>query len=213
MNDSPSHSGPTGQAEAEWAAIWESMPVEIQLTAFMLYSYPLALLRDAVICYHSNAMFAAVVSCRAAVESAGYVALTSVRVGPGTWGFDWPMNLGGNVRRVELQEVKEGLSTRNILPQELLERIELIQKHGNFVAHLAARKAEELHRIANSLPSTNHELFELWVRPEEVRADVDSAKDVLRELFTWSHNRPPVWEWGKLKIPRPDASKGGGVSN
>jgi hypothetical protein len=213
MNEAPIRSSPLWPAETEWFAFWQSIPSVVQVTAGMLYGYPSALLRDAIVSYHAAAMFAAEVSCRATVESAGFVALTSVRVGPGTWGFDWPLDLKGDVRWVEFREAKEGLSTRDILQQGLLERIELIQKHGNFVAHLAARKAAELHRIAKTPPSPGSSLSELWVAPAEVRSDVDTAKDVLRELFTWSHSRPPVWEWGKLKIPRPQAGEGDRLSD
>ena len=90
----------------------------------------------------------AVLGFRASIESAGYAALTRVRMRHGGYREDLPLTVGGRVRRVEFSEILQGMRDRK-LDAKLAEAASIVQLHGNAVAHETSRidqKSDQVRR-------------------------------------------------------------------
>jgi len=179
---------PLETAQQEYLDFWASISPNV-LPTLGIYVESMSLLRDVIVAAHAQAMGASMLACRATIESACYTALSSVRIGPGGYRFDWPVDLSGKVRRVEFEEVKDGVASRGILPPDLLRQVDEVQKHGNFIAHVATKNAAQLQKVVR-FPKQGEGWRRMWVTVEEVRAALDCAKAVLRTLMEWSNSQP-----------------------
>jgi hypothetical protein len=181
---------PTVGADQEWLSFWGTVPAATQATANLLYTHPIVLANDSLRAYHAGAVGAAAITCRATVESACFIALTSVRSQSPAWLFTYPLNLVGKFRRVHFEEILRAVEDRRLLPGNLVADARRIQTDGDFIAHIASKQADMLLRIARSPSKGVQDWMRLWLSPQEVWDDIQSALSILRVLFQWSHDQP-----------------------
>lgn len=180
---------PLRAAQKDWIAFWQAIPRE-SLGAVNLYSEATGLLRDAMISYRSGAIGAAAVTCRAVIEAAGYSALFSVRIGEAGWKYVFPLNPKGKFRKVEFEEVKKGIAKLGIISVRTMGQIGRVQEHGNFIAHLASKKAGEVLRVSKSRTRVALRPMRIWVTRREAATDIACARKVLLALMGWSCAQP-----------------------
>lgn len=141
----------------------------------------------------------AVLGCRAAIESAGYVMLTRRRHGPRGSVRALPLDLAGRVRRVDLAEIIAGL--RNVgLEPEVAAAAATVEFHGNAVAH-------EESRYDRTVDGIQRELFPDGARPKSKKdsyflvpihtptvgaatEDARTAARILAKIFRAMASRP-----------------------
>lgn len=179
---------PLDAAQVQWATFWKTIPPE-SLHAAFLYSEATGLLHDAIVSFHAGAIGAAAVTSRATIEAAGYSARWSTRIATAGWKYVFPLKGPRKIRRVEYEEVKREIAKLGVLPGKVLKQMDRVQKDGNFVAHLASKRAGELFRVARLAPKQAAPM-RIWVTRSEAAADIECAETVLRTLMAWSCGQP-----------------------
>jgi hypothetical protein len=174
-------------AEKRWSAFWATVPGD-SLGTVGLYSESTVLLRDAIFAYHAGAFGAAMIACRAAIESACFTALCAVPLASGGFKLDMPLNLSGDARPVEFGEITSAVRRRGILSSNLLSQVEEVKRLGNYIAHVASRQAADLLEFAKSPPPPGKNNIRVWVTASEVMAGIECAESVFRTLFAWSRD-------------------------
>jgi hypothetical protein len=177
-------------AQADWTAFLASIP-DASRPALILYGGPLSLLNDARIAYYASAHGASVVASRAALEAACFTALCAVRVDEQTFGYAWPLDLSGGFRKVQLREVLEAVRKRGMISEELRAPVrELVEEHGDYIAHLESKKAARTFSIGSVGNRLGEDWIRLWVSQDEAKKDIRTAERVMLELFAWSARQP-----------------------
>lgn len=184
--------GEGSEALDVWETFWTSLPHEAVPTLGMIYGSAIQLLSDAVRSFDAGAIRSAVLTCRAAVESACFMALVSFRVGHSMWGINLPRDLAGQYRFPEFTELKAGVVNRDILSSALVTELERIQRDGNSVAHMASRQTVSLVRFATTPAHQRDESFSLSVSREVALTDIRGAISIVRAIVTWSQERQVI---------------------
>jgi hypothetical protein len=130
----------------------------------------------------------AALGCRSAVESAGYLFLTTKMHVVGGWASDPPRSLNGEIRRILWQEIVDGLKAQGVLSAKQLRRLQPIKEHGDLIAHYAAKNDRAVDGFVKRLSAgklTKAELrdgMESGLSPIETLTDLQSAADILLTL-------------------------------
>lgn len=133
----PSSAVGVGSAELQWEQFIASLPIGDPVVQG-LYNGPLALLADAIRAYHAGAIGAAVISCRAAIESACYVVLTTIRHKPGSYSYVPPRDLSNDLRQVDFKESLKAVRDRGLLPDDLV-KYESSSRYAGTSSHISRR--------------------------------------------------------------------------
>jgi hypothetical protein len=138
------------------------------------------LLMQAAAAHDAGAFEASTLASRAAVEASCYEFLTR-KAWKGGFKIALPRDLAGSFRRVEFDEVRRGVVSREVISPPLVQALIRIQESGNFSAHLAARvdKAKEEHRRKYGR-KPHGGIFE-GVKPPETRTTEEQSLENLRD--------------------------------
>ena len=163
---------------------------------------------EAVAAFDARAEEGASLICRATMEAACYLFLTSK---PGKKGIreDFPLTLDGKVRQVQFEELRRAIGKRKILSQKQVAALSRIQKNGNLIAHLASQHATQIRAFEKEARRVNKEvlskkgltdeermriemkvrsILRFWLTAEEVLDDLTDAASILKALARHIHN-------------------------
>ena len=157
----------------------------------------LGMLNETIRAFDSGQYFAASVTCRATVESAGYLFLTRKEdlAHPGVVALEWPVTASGEVRRVEFDEILKALGNRGALSTDLLKKADAIRENGNFIAHFASRfdvEYDEWRKAASAAGGAGplRKLLYPYPTEAEVLSDIEAAWEIILGLSA-------AWAQGK----------------
>jgi hypothetical protein len=157
------------------------------------------LFSESALCFDSGAFEAVAILCRSTLESA-FLAFLSIEWHDNNFfNISYPTTLDGKPRRVEFEELENGINQRIDFPEEQKKAISRIQRDGNFVAHFASTKIKQRFKLSKDLKeweTSNEnvtaleriaEVTELyqsvrhWITRDEALADL---RDTLSILLT-----------------------------
>ena len=112
--------------------------------AFMLFG-------EAASCFDAGAFEAVAILCRSTLESAFLTFLSIEWLDNNFFNIVYPTALDGRPRRVEFEELENGINQRVDFPEEQKKAISRIQGEGNFVAHFASTKIKQRFKLSKDL--------------------------------------------------------------
>jgi|GEM_PF-2865860 len=159
-------------AKEIWDGLTEEMYEEFYVDAWPVIFESAFILEDATIAFDAGAHLAAEIACRASVELAGFVFLTSsFHKDGGPWRPVTPNYLDGSPRRVQFDEISRGLKARKFLSTEAVSALVSIQRNGNIIAHMG--------------PVLDREAAKMWdVVRKRVRAGISFGDALISAPFT-----------------------------
>jgi hypothetical protein len=146
------------------------------------------LFRQSTRAYDAGALELAALGCRAALESACLVFLTTERVTEGGWTSHSLRKLDGSLRRVTFTEIIDAVRAHDVLSERQLAALGKIKDHGDFVAHLSAALTQQMDTFVREVPaklaaSPEHPPeFEKGLAPVEIEGDLNAGAAILLTL-------------------------------
>lgn len=137
---------------------------------------------EAVKAFDAHAHEGTSLICRATLETACYLFLTSY---PGKDGVEIvnPLSLDGEIRAVSFEELARAIRKRRILSLKQVNALGRIQKNGNLIAHLASHHAKVIARFERESRRFNREIVPRKDLSDEERAKFE--RKVLNTLKFW----------------------------
>ncbi len=163
---------------------------------------------EAVAAFDARAVEGASLICRATIEAACYLFLTTKPSKRGIREY-FPLTLNGEVRQVQFEELRKAIVKRGILSTKQVHALHRIQKNGNLIAHLASQHATQIRAFEKEARRVNKEvltkkgltdeqrhriewkvrsILRFWLSAEEVLDDLTEAASILRTLARHVHN-------------------------
>lgn len=172
-----------------WDAFWPKLQGIPTSDRPLTIGEAVSLFQQSIRAYDAGSFDLAALGCRATLESACYLFLTRRWVSAGVWAVNPPRNMGGDVRRVEFDEIKSAIEKLGILNRGQLHSVKRIQTHGNLIAHYASKtdKQEEsfvrvlLRKGFENVSEIDKEM-EVGLSPLEVLEDLEDTGVILIEL-------------------------------
>jgi hypothetical protein len=132
-----------------WQGFIESPTDFLKAQAFIQEA--VLLFGEAARCFDAGAYQGVAILCRSTLESAFLEFLSVVWGDNNFFGIVYPTMLDGKPRRVEFEELENGINQRVVFPDEQKKAISRIQEDGNFVAHFASRKIKQRFKLSKDL--------------------------------------------------------------
>ena len=171
-----------------WATFWDNREPLGNLTRAHPFADSVQLFHQSTRAYDAGAFDLASLGCRASLESACFVFLTTSKVSDGAWATSSLRKLDGTARRVTFTELFEGVKARRVLRKEQLEELDAIKEHGDFVAHMSEAPERHMGAFAQNLPALiasspdRPPEFEKGFSPLEIERDLVAGANILLTL-------------------------------
>jgi len=184
------------KAQPVFDAFWEERKTLTSPGVALPFEDAFNLFMQSTRAYDAGAFELASLGCRAALESACYVFLTSYRLMDGGWRGQAPRNLDGTLRRVGFTEILQGIKTSKVLTAMQMRELAAIKDHGDLIAHFSAKNDRRLEAVSKKILARGvmglegAVEFEKGLAPLEILSDLKSGARILLAVAREWNSRP-----------------------